>query len=323
MIAGEISMRDITEQAKAKALSLGFDLVGIASAQRSGYSDYLRRWLDAGRAGEMRYLADRFEERTDPSVYLSGARSIICVGLNYFTSLASNDDVSPRGRVARYALGLDYHEVIKPRLHALADWLRGATGGECKAAVDTAPLMEKELAQRAGIGWIGKNTCVIDRQRGSYFFLGEVVTTAALIPDQPAEDLCGSCRRCIDACPTGAITAPYELDARKCISYLTIEHRGDIEANLSTQMGDWIYGCDICQEVCPWNRRAEPSDDSTMAPRFADGRIDLLSLLNWDATTYQTQLRKSAMKRVKLPMLQRNASIALANSTSVNNKAQG
>jgi len=297
---------------KQHALDLGFDLVGIASATRSGQVQYLRHWLDNGSAGEMAYLAARLEERTDPAVYFPNAQSVICVGLNYYVPL----ETSPpqHGRIARYALGADYHELIKSKLHQLADWIRQiAPEAETRCCVDTAPVMEKDLAARAGIGWIGKNTCVINEKIGSWTLLGEVLTTLALPTDDPAVDRCGSCRRCIDACPTQAITAPYQLDGRRCISYLTIEHRGNIDAELASNFGDWLYGCDICQEVCPWNRDPPVATDPALQPRWPTASLDPLRVLGWTDEEYRQQLKGSAMKRVKLPMLKRNAEILLAN----------
>jgi epoxyqueuosine reductase len=300
---------------KQRAGELGFDLVGVAPAAPSQYRDCLRRWLDEGQAGEMGYLAGRFDERTDPGNYLPGAASVICVAMNYHVPLEPPPaDGSRRGRVARYALGDDYHEIIKSRLHALADWLREvAPDAQTRACVDTAPVMEKEVAARAGVGWVGKNTCLINPVAGSWLLLGEVITTLALPPDAPAADHCGTCTRCIDACPTGAITAPYQLDARKCISYLTIEHRGDIALDLQHQMGDWLYGCDVCQDVCPHNRRAPEATDPALRPRFPSGTLDVDEVSNWADEQYRTALRGSAMKRAKLPVLQRNARIVAQN----------
>jgi epoxyqueuosine reductase len=300
-----------------RAAVLGFDLVGIARAESSPRANYLRQWLDDGRAGEMHYLAKRFDERVQPAQYLPGARSVICLGINYHVPLEETvpSEATASGRIARYALGDDYHEILKSRLHALADWIR-QTGPDCstRACVDTAPVMEKDLAARAGIGWIGKNTCLIHPQIGSWLLLGEIVTTLDLAADEPMADHCGSCTRCIDACPTQAITAPYQLDARKCIAYLTIEHRGEIAEELRPLMGDWLYGCDVCQDVCPFNRKAPPSGDPAWKPRFPSGTLDTGEVLQWSEDEYRARLRGSAMKRVKLPMLQRNAAIVASNA---------
>ncbi|HTW94149.1 MAG TPA: tRNA epoxyqueuosine(34) reductase QueG [Tepidisphaeraceae bacterium] len=303
----------LAQETKRRAGELGFDLAGIAPAEPSRYRHYFQQWLADGQAGEMGYLANRFAERTDPDVYLPGAKSVICVALNYHVEV---DRPYGYGKIAQYALGDDYHEVIKPRLFQLADWLRQTfPGAQTKCAVDTAPVMEKDLAARAGIGWIGKNTCVINEKIGSWLFLGEVITTIPFPPDEPAIDRCGTCTRCIDACPTHAITAPYQLDARRCISYLTIEHRNQISADLQPAIGDWIYGCDICQDVCPWNRRAPETTEPRFQPRF-EGGLDLRELLGWRPTDFNQHLRGSAMKRVKLPILQRNAKLAAGNQLS-------
>jgi epoxyqueuosine reductase len=302
---------------KRRASELGFDRVGIARCDASRYAGYFRRWLDEGGAGEMHYLASRFDERVEPARYLPGAVSAICVAMNYHVPLepAAHPPEAAPGRIARYALGDDYHELIKSRLHQLADWIRQAVPDcETRACVDTAPVLEKDLAARAGIGWMGKNTCIIHPQLGSWLLLGEIITTLALPPDEPITDHCGSCTRCIDACPTGAITAPYQLDALRCISYLTIEHRGDIPAGLQPAIGDWLYGCDICQDVCPFNRKAPVAMDPAWQPRFPTGTLDAHDVLNWTDADYRSQLRGSAMKRVKLPILQRNAAIVAANS---------
>ncbi|HEX4055728.1 MAG TPA: tRNA epoxyqueuosine(34) reductase QueG [Tepidisphaeraceae bacterium] len=298
----------IAAAVKQKARQLGFDLVGITTARSSDYRNYFRKWLDEGQAGSMGYLAGRFEERTDPTVYLPGAASVVCVGMNYYVPLEKAEP--NQGRVARYALGEDYHEILKSRLHDLADWLRAIEPNvQTRCGVDTAPVMEKELAARAGIGWVGKNTCVINERIGSWIFLGEVLTTLALPADEAAVDRCGSCRRCIDACPTQAITEPYRLDARKCISYLTIEHRGEIEPGLASKMGQWMYGCDVCQDVCPWNRDPPAAADPALAPRWASGTVDPNRVLEWTDEDYRRELRGSAMKRAKLSMLKRNAGI--------------
>lgn len=313
----EIEPHQLAALIKQRARLLGFDLCGITSAGPSEHRDYFRQWLESGQAGEMQYLHARFDERTDPRIYFPTARSIVCVAMNYHAPLdaSASDPDRARGRIARYALGDDYHEHVKRKLHELADWLRAtAPGVQTRSAVDTAPVMEKELSARAGIGWIGKHTCVIHARLGSWLLLGEILTSLELPFDEPAVDRCGSCTRCLDACPTGAITAPYQLEARKCISYLTIEHRGEIEPALAPKIGDWLFGCDICQEVCPHNSRPLDAIDPALRPRFADGTLDANEVLDWTATVYNQNLRRSAMKRVKLPVLKRNAKIVAANA---------
>jgi len=288
----------LAAEIKQFARQIGFDLVGIASAEPSHYRDYLRQWLDDGKADTMDYLGARFAERVDPQQYVPGAASVICVAMNYYAPLEQNKDPGnePRGRIARYALGDDYHELIKQRLWRLADWLRQRVEGAItRACVDTAPVMEKELASRAGIGWMGKNTCIINPHIGSWILLGEIITSIELPIDQPQLDRCGTCRRCLDACPTQAITEPYQLDARRCISYLTIEHRQEIAEELQPAFGSWLYGCDICQEVCPWNHKAPYTDEPAFSPRFADGQIDLQTVLDWSADEYAGALKGSAM----------------------------
>jgi epoxyqueuosine reductase len=317
-VISEPDLHAIAAEIKQRARSLGFDLVGIAPADPSAYRDYFRQWLDDGRAGQMHYLHRRFDERTDPGRLLGGARTVVCVALNYHVPLDEPVDMTGKGRVARYALGHDYHELIKHRLYDLADWIRDAVpGARTKCGVDSAPVMEKELAARAGIGWIGKHTNVISPHIGSWILLGEVVTTLDLPTDAPAVDRCGTCTRCIDACPTGAITAPYQLDARKCISYLTIEHvDGDVDTTLASQSGHWVYGCDVCQDVCPWNSKAVVSLEPALKPRWPTGTLPLDEVIDWTQQQYYDALRGSAVRRIKLPILQRNARVARQNSPS-------
>lgn len=314
MDQGELT--SLAAEVKAFARSLGFDLVGIAPAHAPLHADYFRQWLAAGRHGEMTYLANRSDERADPDKYLPGARSVICVALNYHSPLepVSDADRPYHGRVARYALGDDYHEIIKHRLYDLADWLRERAGGQTRCGVDTVPVMERELAARAGIGWVGKNTCVIHPDAGSWILLGEVLTTLELPADAPMTDHCGTCTRCLDACPTGALTGPYELDATRCISYLTIEHRGEIAPDLRPQIGDWLYGCDVCQDVCPHNARVPSATDPALKPRFPTGTLDVRQVESWTEGEYRPALRRSAMKRVKLPQLKRIAAIVRENA---------
>jgi len=300
---------------RARALELGFDLVGFAPADPSRFRDYFRRWLDEGRHGEMEYLAKRFEVRVDPRAYLPGARSAICLAINYYTDLqpVPDEQRSGQGRVARYALGEDYHVHLKDRLYELADWIRqAAPEAQTRASVDTAPVLERELAARAGIGWIGKNTCVIHPRVGSFILLGQILTTLELPADEPATDHCGTCTRCIDSCPTSAIR-PYEMDAARCISYLTIEHRGEIDPSLQRQIGDWVYGCDICQDVCPHNRMPPVAIHPSLRPRLPTGTIDVERASDWTLEEYHAATRRSAMRRVKLPQFQRNAKIVRVN----------
>ena len=297
---------------KNHAKELGFDLVGIAPASPSRYRDYLRAWLDAGHAGQMHYLLDRLDERADPSLYLPGVRSVVCVALSYNTPLEASP--AGHGRIARYAQGDDYHERLKLRLRDLADWIRDSFPGTLtRNGTDSIPMMEREFAARAGIGWVGKNTCVIHPRAGSWLLLGEVLTTLDLPSDQPMTDHCGTCTRCIDACPTQAITEPYKLEASRCISYLTIEHKGDIADDLQQKMGDWLIGCDICQDVCPHNTNVPASQTDWLQPRIASNSIDPREVLHWSLDDYHHATRRSAMRRVKLPQFQRNARIVIQN----------
>ncbi len=312
---------------KALAREAGFDRCGVAKAETIERAAYLRAWLDGGRGGSMRYLQRYFEQRTDPRVLLEGARSVIVVALSYHQRPpeAPADDNRPRGRVAMYAWGDDYHRIIRKKLHGVADALRrefeisnlrAACDGAIatKVCVDTTPLLEREIAAVAGVGWIGKNTLVLDRRLGSYFFLGEIVTTLEIEPDEPTPDRCGTCTRCLEACPTQAFPAPYQMDASRCISYLTIERREPIGDEFPPSMHDWIFGCDVCQQVCPYNRDAAVTQEPGFALRPPAPRPALADVLSWSIDDYRRELEGSAMKRATLPMLQRNARIALANS---------
>jgi epoxyqueuosine reductase len=304
-----------------RAKSLGFACAGISSLEPSAHEQALHEWLDAGMHGEMQYLNDHREMRAQPERILDGAQCALVVGDLY----ASRDDNTDpemddgHGRIARYARGKDYHKIIKKRLVKLLLQLqREHPDAQFKAFVDTAPVPERELAKRAGIGWVGKHTLIIHPRLGSYMFLGGILMTldASNPPEiEPVSDHCGSCTRCIDACPTDAIT-PYRVDARRCISYLTIEHRSPIEPKLASKMGDWIYGCDICQEVCPHNS-PKPTDilSERTNPAYKAQRssFDLLEVLGWTQDDRQEAFMASAMKRAKLGMMQRNASAGLAN----------
>lgn len=304
----------LEQRIKERARELGFDPVGITGLGPAPTYGAFTRWLANGYAGEMGYLERGADKRSDTRLPFPGARSAIVVGLDY-------GGREPSGPVARYARGDDYHEVMVDRLNALHRWLETVSGGPIhgKAYVDTGPILERDLARRAGLGWIGKNTMLVNPRRGSYFFLGALLLDVDLAPDAPFDaDRCGSCTRCLDACPTDAIVAPGELDARRCISYLTIEHRSAIAAELRPLIGDHLYGCDICQEVCPWNvsfarELAEPAfeaRDAVAAKTAAQLSQDILDTTEED---FRVAFRRSPMKRARLVGLRRNARIVLEN----------
>ena len=307
------------------ARPLGFAFLGLTPAQATERAGYIRKWLAAGRHGRMAYLAQHLDERLDPARFCPGARSVIAVADRHPASdarQAPGTGAEPSGRIARYAWGDDYHQIIKKRLHELADRLETRWPGYVyRSCVDTAPVLEREQAQRAGLGWIGKHTLLIHPRAGSWLLLGQIVTTLPIRLEGPAEpigDHCGTCRRCIDACPTQCIAPQgYQLDAARCISYLTIEQRGPIEPHFHAQMGDWIAGCDVCQEVCPFNQgRGDgqaPSRPEYQA-RPPAPRIGLLEVLNWDAPMRRDAFKRSALKRIKLDPFKRNALIAAGNS---------
>ena len=266
----------------------------------------------------MEYLHRHFKERAHPAALLEGARSIIVVARLYHqpNEPAPTDDPRPRGLVAMYAWGEDYHEVIKAKLFKMAERMRTELphAFAFRVCVDTAPLLERELAAAAGIGWIGKNTLVLDQRLGSYFFLGALVTTLDLAPDESLPDRCGTCTACLNACPTDAFPAPYEMDASRCVSYLTIEHRGTAPEDLQPLMGDWLFGCDVCQQVCPYNRHAPVTTEPRFAVRDPWPQPLLDDVLAWTMDDYRERLRGSAMKRAKFEMWQRNARIAKRNA---------
>lgn len=299
----------LTAAVKERARALGFDRVTVGPADPPAHAAEFERWLDAGYAGTMDYLARGRAARLDPAALLPGARSVVAVALGY----NQPDDGGGWAPVARYARGSDYHDVMRPRLDALGRDLAelAGPGTRCRACVDTSAVLERDLAARAGLGWIGKNTNLLDRALGSFFFIGIVLTTAALEPDGPAADRCGTCTACLDACPTGAFVAPYVLDARRCISYLTIEHRGPIAEGLRPAVADWVFGCDACQTACPWNRRAPIAAESAFRPA---GRLEPLeALLALDEGEFRRRFKGSAITRAKRAGLLRNAALALAN----------
>jgi len=293
---------------KTRARELGFDRIAIGPAEPPEHGAALEAWLDAGYAGTMGYLHRGRADRLNPARLLPGCRSVVAVAMSYNGSTAPDDDWRP---VSRYARGRDYHDVIRPRLVELGEFIRTAAGGASRVAVDSSAVLERDLAARAGLGWVGKNTNLLTPSLGSYFFIGIVLTTAALPFDQREPDRCGTCTACLDACPTRAFVAPYVLDARRCISYLTIEHRGDIDGELAEQIGEWVFGCDVCQEVCPWNRKAEPGREPTLGPSGSFGALE--TLLELDREGFRARFRGSAITRTKRAGLLRNAAIVLAN----------
>jgi epoxyqueuosine reductase len=313
------------------ARARGFDLCGVAPAAEFPELAHLNEWLERGHAGEMRYLHD--ERRRSPAYAMPGARSVIVCALNYHSSLPLSTEAhapstigeGPQGWISRYAWGDDYHDVVGEKLKMLIEQMRGEFRNpfEARAYVDTGPVVERVAAKYAGLGWLAKNTCLINEETGSWFFLGVIVTTLDLAPplkpaETPSPDLCGNCSLCIDACPTGAIVEPYVLDARRCISYLTIELRGAIPQELREPMGRHVLGCDICQDVCPWNRRAPVTALANFQPRRGEGYSLFSPELEWlislSEEEFRKVFRKSPVKRAKWRGLLRNACVAIGNS---------
>ena len=317
--------RTLSERVKGLALAVGFDLAGVARAESTPETEFLREWLARGYAGEMTYLERRVEERIDPRRLLEGARSVVAVGLVYDPGGACEPKPGT-GEVARYAGGEDYHTVLRERLRALEAGIEALAARplRTRSYVDTGPVAERVFAAYAGLGWIGKNTCLIHPRLGSYVFLAVLVTDLELAPDAREPDHCGSCRACLDACPTDAFAAPYVLDATRCISYTTIEARGPIAPGLREAHGDRLFGCDICQEVCPWNlreRRRVPADPlglrARLAPRSAWLRPSLVWVLGLTEEAWREVTRKTALRRTKHRGLLRNALVAAGNSGDV------
>jgi epoxyqueuosine reductase len=305
----------ITRHLKALARKLGFSMCGVCPAARPPGTARLYDWLAAGYAGQMHYLSDRRDAYRDPNRVLDGVRSIVMLAMNYRTAQPM-DPLPGQGRVSRYAWGdADYHDLTHDRLHVLADDLRQLEPkARIRGVVDTAPLLEREFAQLAGLGWIGKNTLLLNRDNGSYFFLAALLTDLELSYDQPhAADHCGTCRACLDACPTGAFPQPYVLDASRCISYLTIELRDAIPTDLRAGLGDWLFGCDVCQEVCPWNSHAPPSDEPAFQARPDTNPIDLIPLFELDEQAFRERFRHTPLWRPRRRGLLRNAAILLGN----------
>lgn len=312
-----------SERVKEQVRQLGFNRVGLIRAVPSPQLNAYFRWLEAGYHGTMGYLSrpDRIARRRDLNVILPGVRTLILVGLDYHTLRLPQDvaDDPRRGRIAAYAWGADYHNLLTARLQTLADWLQTLSSGPAtsRVYVDTGAILERSHAQQAGLGFVGKNTMLIDPRGGSYFFLGEVLTDLEMDGyDSPArETQCGSCRRCLTACPTNAFPEPYTLDARRCISYLTIEYKGMIDPELRSLMGNWVFGCDVCQAVCPWNRFAIQTREPSVYPLDIDRAAPLLAdLLSLDDTAFQTRFDGSAIIRVGRDRLVRNACLAAGNS---------
>jgi epoxyqueuosine reductase len=325
-------MTSLEQRLKDHARALGFELVGIAPAVPADGFERLSAWLEQGFAGDMTYMSRQAAARRHPASILSAVRSVVMVGLNYrcdrkdeseMRSSESGADcagVRPAGsgfgQIAQYARGEDYHDVLRRKLNALLAWMQTEVPGtQGRGVVDTAPLLERDFARRAGLGWFGKNTMLIHKKLGSFFFLGALLLDRPLEPDEPfAADHCGACTACLDACPTQAFRGPYKLDARRCISYLTIELRGPVPDDLRSVMGDWIFGCDVCQDVCPWNRKAPLGREPALQPGADLAVIDPVELLGLSDAEFRGRFRGTALWRTKRQGLVRNAALVLGNT---------
>ena len=309
---------ELVDRIRGWADELGFQQVGIADCELGEAEARLQEWLARGWQGDMDYLSAHGTRRTRPAELVPGTVRVITVRMNYFPPGAADSwDVlndGSRAYVARYAVGRDYHKVLRGRLQNLCDRIAAVTPFCYRVFTDSAPVMEVELATKSGLGWRGKHTLVLNREAGSWFFLGEIYTDLALPVDSPQADHCGTCSRCIDICPTQAIVAPYQLDARRCISYLTIEHKGDIPEDLRPLMGNRIYGCDDCQLVCPWNRFAQKADAPDFAVRQGLDAAGLVELFSWSEEEFERRMRGSAIRRIGHERWLRNLAVGLGNA---------
>jgi epoxyqueuosine reductase len=314
----------LTSNIKDAAHNAGFELCGIAPLRAHPELDHFSAWIAAGRAGEMKYLETRGDDgelkRASPETTFPWARSVIVCAINYNTTQPYSTDVHDprRGWISRYAWSReDYHDVVLRKLRTVEAKLPGMAGNAqltTRCYVDTGPIVERVFAKYAGVGWLGKNTCLINQKIGSWLFLGVILTSLELAPDFPAPDRCGNCTRCIDACPTNALIAPYQLDSNKCISYLTIEKRGEIPEEMRAGIGHQVYGCDICQDVCPWNRKAPATTVEEFQPREGLVNPALVWLAEMSEEEFREKFRRSPIKRTKRTGLRRNTVIAMGNS---------
>jgi epoxyqueuosine reductase len=299
---------------KDKALALGFDVAGVASLGPFPEAAFYSAWLESGYAGKMHYLERQKAARLQPASVLPAAKCVIVCGMNYNTAQPSTRFDRLRAWISRYAWGDDYHDTLKRKLDELARWIEASARGRTKVYVDTGPLLERVYAKYAGVGWFGKNTCIINQRTGSWLFLGCILTDLDIEPDRPVPDRCGTCTRCIDACPTRAIVKPYVLDSRKCIAYTTIELRGGIPESDRSGVGHHLFGCDICQDVCPWNRKAPYSDNPAFQPRPDLVWPEIGRLLDLNEDDWRGLIRGTAMKRAKVKGLVRNLMVVVGNS---------
>ena len=314
---------DHGERARTLAREAGFDLVGIAGAEAPPELAFFPEWVARGHAGDMGYLTGQVAKRSDLRAAFPWARSVVCVGLQYDTPHPYSTEAPPeRGWISRYAWGDDYHDVMKAMLDRVVEGLRAEAGPfEARTYVDTGPVVERAWTAAAGLGAWGKNTCLLHPEQGSWFFLGEIVTDLLMEPDRPRTDMCGSCTACLDACPTGALPAPGVLDATRCISYLTIELRGSLPEEQREGVGRHVFGCDICQDVCPWNRKRRRRGPAPFEPRpdgFAPGLEELAAL---DDLGFRDRFRRSPVKRAKRRGLLRNVAVALGNTGDLAHRA--
>jgi epoxyqueuosine reductase len=303
---------EIKQAIAAKAREVGFEKVGFTRARLDEEAPHLEEWLRRGYHGEMRWMERDPARRTDASRSLDDAHTLVCCALNYYQGLPRS--LPMHGVISSYARGDDYHLVLQSKLKELADFIETTCAVATKLYVDTGPVLEKSYAASAGLGWTGKHSNLLSQDGSSWFFLGEILIPLELPVDAPAVDRCGTCNRCIDACPTRAIVEPYVVDSRLCISYLTIELRGAIPRELRSLIGDRIYGCDDCQDVCPWNRFAKKSEESRFFPREPLGSMDLVAMLRMSRETFTTATKRSAIRRARYPGFLRNVAVALGNS---------
>jgi epoxyqueuosine reductase len=309
----ESSLVEVKTRLVSFAREIGFDSCRVAACGSAPHAEEFRNWLDEGGHGEMSYMERGEEKRCDPRKVLPGAKSIVVFALNYFQgSAADKAGTGKIGRIARYAWGDDYHGLIEKKLERVDTFLR-EFGGRQKCYVDTGPVLERDYASQAGIGWHGKSTMLIDQRLGTWFFLAEVLTTLELPPDEPVADRCGTCDRCIKACPTGAIKAPHHLDAQRCISYLTIELKGSIPLELRPLIGDRIFGCDDCLDACPWNRLAQVSREAAFSAPPSSVGMPLRDYLSLSDDEFRVVFRNSPIKRIKRRGFLRNVCVALGN----------